>query len=388
MMGKRILVISPVPTHPPISGSRVRIGMMISRMKEMGHSVHFLHIEREPGDCDAMRDAWGEGYHSSAYKRPKKNIIRKIETKLKTLVNSESRYQYNIDEWWDDSANEVIRSLQRQYNFEAVIVEYVFFSYALKCFSSDVLKIIDTHDVFSNRHKLYLEKGVRPQWFSTSEKEEKRAIERADLIFSIQDEERDFFMKLTRKPVITIGHFVQLKSPLKNKMSHKILYVASKNPINLQSIEWFISEVFEKVRLIVPDSELIIAGNICETLPDVDGITKLGIVDHLESAYEIADVVVNPMLYGSGLKIKNVEALGFSKPLVTTPAGSDGMVNVSGYAFLVAEDPEEFAKHVIKVLTDGSLNSALAQRAYEFAIKWNEEISSRLDEALLISPAI
>ena len=259
-MSKRILVISPTPTHPAISGSRVRIGMMISRMKAMGHCVHFLHIEREPGSRDEMKDFWGEDYHSCAYER-KKSLLQRIILKLKVLINSESRYQFKIDDWWDSSANEVIESLQRKYNFDVVIVEYVFFSNALKSFPSNVLKIIDTHDIFSNRHKIYLEKGFAPRWFSTTTKEEKKALNRADLVFAIQDEEREFFVKLSHKPVITIGHFVQLKPPQYKNNTRKILYVASKNPINVQSIEWFVSEIYEGIRSAVPDSELFIVGN-------------------------------------------------------------------------------------------------------------------------------
>lgn len=385
-MSKRILVISPTPTHPAISGSRARIGMMISKMKAMAHCVHFLHIEREPGDQKQMKNVWGETYHTAAYQRPPKSIIQKIIKKIKVLINSEYRYQSNIDDWWDNSANEVIDSLQREYNFDVVMVEYVFFSKALECFPSSVLKIIDTHDIFSDRHKLYLNKGVKPQWFSTTRKEEKKALDRADLIIAIQDRERNFFTKLTDKPVMTVGHFVQLKPPGNSNLSHKILYVAAKNPINVQSIEWFISEVLTRIRSTVSNSELVIVGNICEIIPDADGVNKLGLVDNLESAYEIAGVVVNPMLYGTGLKIKNVEALGYSKPLVTSPVGADGLEDISGYAFLVAEEPEEFSAHVVKLLTDQELNKTLAQRAYESACNWNKDISAQLDQALRTLP--
>ena len=385
-MSKRILVISPTPTHPSISGSRVRICMMISRMKALGHCVHFLHIEREPGDQVQMKNAWGKNYHKLSYQLPKKSLFQRIRKKLKVLVNSESRYVFDIDDWWDDATNGSIESMSKQYHFDVVIVEYVFFSKALKCFPQGVLKVIDTHDIFSDRHQIYLNKGVTPQWFSTTKKGEKKALDRADLIIAIQDEEGDIFKQLTSKPVKTIGHFVKLKPPGDYILSRKILYVASKNPINVQSIEWFISEIFKKIRRAVPDSELIMAGNICEIIPDVDGLTKLGLVDNLESVYESAGVVVNPMLYGTGLKIKNVEALGYSKPLVTSPVGADGLEDMSGYAFLVAKSPEEFAAHVVKLLTDEELNKTFARHAYESACKWNEDISAQLDQALRTVP--
>ena len=44
---KKILVISPTPTHPQNAGNRIRIYNLVSNLKELGHDVHFLYEGRE-----------------------------------------------------------------------------------------------------------------------------------------------------------------------------------------------------------------------------------------------------------------------------------------------------------------------------------------------------
>ena len=68
--------------------------------------------------------------------------------------------------------------------------------------------MLDTHDVMTNRHRLFLESGKKPSWYSTSAAQEQKALNRADHIFAIQSNEKDHFSKLTSKPITTIGHMV------------------------------------------------------------------------------------------------------------------------------------------------------------------------------------
>ena len=51
----------------------------------------------------------------------------------------------------------------------------------------------------------------------------------------------------------------------------------------------------------------------------------LGRVDDLAELYRSARVVINPVLAGTGLKIKTVEALSRLRPIVTWPTGVEGL---------------------------------------------------------------
>ena len=59
---RRILMISPVPTHPADAGNRARVLSLSTILREIGHDVYFMHVEQEAGDAQAMRTNWGDRY--------------------------------------------------------------------------------------------------------------------------------------------------------------------------------------------------------------------------------------------------------------------------------------------------------------------------------------
>lgn len=392
-MSNKILIISPTPSHPQNAGNRARIYNLLLNLREAGYDVYFVHIEETPGDKASMQDCWGDRFFAvpyvkpeTAYRKPSKHIAVKIITKLKALLGSDPRYTYSIDDWYDDRIQDSIAELSKQINPDVVIAEYVFFSKVLESFNANVLKVIDTHDAFTNRYKLYLRNQQTPRWFSTTQKEEKKGLRRADVVVAIQDKEAKFFATLIQphQRVITVGHFVTSHSlPLSTESgNHSILYIGSRNPINVDGVNWFIQKILPKVRARIMNAKLILAGEICDVVEDFEHGIKLGRVESLEDAYALATIVINPVRFGTGLKIKSIEALGYSKPLVTTPVGAEGLETGIDKAFVVANTSEEFARSIIQLCSDSARYQDLAHNAYAFAKAWNQDCLSALTRVL------
>lgn len=131
-----------------------------------------------------------------------------------------------------------------------------------------------------------------------------------------------------------------------------------------------------------PEVGVTIAGGVCEKLTAVPGIRLLGQVENLAPVYRSATVVVNPVLFGTGLKIKTIEALGFGKALVTTKAGAEGMDDLAGKAFLVAGSDASFSDAVVSLLLDRGARLDLAESAYACAVAWNRGCMDELVSAL------
>ncbi|MCC6301290.1 MAG: glycosyltransferase [Gammaproteobacteria bacterium] len=358
----------------------------MTSMLSLGHEVHFLHIEKEAGDRGAMRACWGDRYHPVPY-RPPANLPARARRKICKWLGSEGQYRYGIDEWYDPSANGFIRALAARVGFDAVIVEYVFFSRALDCFGGAVLKLLDTHDVFTDRHRRYLAEGKRPLWFSASGREEARGLGRADVVIAIQDNEARYFRGITRRRVITVGHVVPLDETRGNGAEAPgMLYVGSGNEINVHAANYFIDGILPEVRKHIPSAILTVAGGVCDRLTDTPGVRLLGQVEDLAPLYRAAAIVVNPILFGTGLKIKTVEALGFGRPLVTTPAGAEGLEGMAGKAFVMAGTESAFSSAVVTLLSDLQARRTLAANARECAADWNRRCLSEL-AAVLNTPS-
>lgn len=382
-MAKRILLISPTPTHPTNAGNRIRIVRLVEALHELGHEVHVLVAPREQNDPAAMAAWLGERLHLISYRRPARveALIPKLIRWGRQSVDPDARYTWGIDDWYDPGLDVEIDRLHLSHRFDAVIVEYVFFSRALERFGSEVLKVVDTHDRFSLRHRLYLEIGLPPQFFSCTEEEEARGLNRADLVLAIQDTERAFFSRICHKEVITVGHFVTVEpqfEPDRLQDGFNILFVGSANPINLDGIRAFVAQVWPLLRQRIPSAQLLLAGGVCNAEAGGDSIVRLGFVDDVRSAYRQAHVVINPVRQGTGLNIKSIEALGYGMPLVSSSAGARGLESAHGRALLIADTPGEVVAAMERIRSEGDMRRNLSAQALAFAATWNTNALGRL----------
>lgn len=381
---KRILLISPIPTHPQIAGNRTRIQRLLSSVREMGHEVHFLCVNTEPwkADEEAMMRWWGEHFHLVKYRHPPRTLKR-YARRLRFLFEPGFLEILPVDYRYDDALDTILAELTRTVTFDVVIVEYIFWSKALECFDGRVLKIIDTHDVFTHRHLLFKQARQPYGWYCTTEREETKALNRADVIIAIQDREREYFSRLTTKKVITVRHLAPLQPlPSSEGMGARLLFIGSDAGTNIHGIRTFIAETFPRIRQMLPQASLHIAGQICDKIDDADGCIKLGVVDDLTSLYKNIDIVVNPIQFSTGLCIKTIEALGYGRPVVTTAAGARGLEEGAGQAFLVADSPADFANAVVRVAQGPALVRSLVHAAFRFVERWNAESLRELTDVI------
>lgn len=306
-----ILIVSPIASHPPISGARNRINKLVSYLKELGHKITFLHYNMEYVGKKAeseMRRAWD----------------RYIQVPKTKDFQKSCGHVYGIDDWYEDPITNIILHEYKNNSFDVVITNYVFMTKFFEKLPKEILKIVDTHDILSDRLELYRQNSIEPGFYYTTIEEEKVGLDRADIVFAIQDIEAEYFQQCTKARVITINH-LEDKRFLNKKYNtvKKIGYIGANNKFNIKSIEEFIKE-FQKYKNL--NVELYIAGNICNALKVNDPRIKLlGFAASLSQFYEKMDLIINPTIIGTGLKIKSIEALSFGVPVISTKIGFEGI---------------------------------------------------------------
>ena len=193
---------------------------------------------------------------------------------------------------------------------------------------------------------------------------ETKYLRDADVIVAIRADDAQTFSELLpdKKAVVAYPALEPCPSsrvPLPNRC----LFVAAENEANREGILWFLAEVWPKVRAANPATQLHICGTICKTLTaEHPGVVLRGFVDSLEAVYEEASVVIVPLLRGSGVKIKLMEAIAHGKACVSTPIGSEGVPALDS-CVAIAGTAEAFAKHVIDLLTDDTARRSLEEQA-------------------------
>jgi glycosyltransferase involved in cell wall biosynthesis len=402
-MMKKILIISPTPTHPQNAGNRSRIFNVADLLRKSGYDVHFLMTSfdfPDSPDLEAMSAYWKDALHlfkPEMYIQPVSglNNLAKKAIKVTNMLKRKFRrlyyrlhysgdafkYNYFIDDYYNPYLQNYVKDLQRIYQFNIVLIEYVHLSKAFLAFDHNVLKLLDTHDILSNRYKIYLEKGLKPEWLSFFSEEESIGFNRADIVIAIQEEEKNVIRRLTNKEVVMLGHTVQILPEICNRsFNNRLVFVASHNSINMNSINDFIDRILPKIQKSCPDLRLILAGSIIrvkDKIRKAAGVEFLGEVADISIAYESADIVINPLRFGTGLKIKSIEALSFGKPMVSFKAGMAGLNYKAADQFcMVCETEDEFIQSLLTLINDESLRNRLKENALKFIESYNQQATA------------
>jgi glycosyltransferase involved in cell wall biosynthesis len=90
-------------------------------------------------------------------------------------------------------------------------------------------------------------------------------------------------------------------------------------------------------------------------------VTIVGPVDDLRPHLAAASAVVVPLRLGSGTRLKILEAWAMARPVVSTTLGAEGLDAVPGRHLLVADDPADFARSVLRILGEPGLGDELGR---------------------------
>jgi sugar transferase (PEP-CTERM/EpsH1 system associated) len=117
---------------------------------------------------------------------------------------------------------------------------------------------------------------------------------------------------------------------------------------------WFVQECLPLIRAAVPSISALICGRNpsrrVRALGRHGGVDVLGDVASMPDALNRASVAVAPMLTGSGMQNKILEAMACELPVVTTSLGRGDIGAGVGDGLLVSDSAERFASTVVDLI--------------------------------------
>ncbi len=279
-------------------------------------------------------------------------------------------------------------TLKLKRSFESILkantYDYVIISYVVcadlvsnKKLLNNAKTIIDTHDFTTAQFK-----GKRKFNLGSTFEDEVKRLNLFDEVWAISPEEQYVFNQFCKSPVRLISIMMDVPAfitkPL-NDRKYDIIYIASDNHHNIRAASWF----FENVYALIPGVSICVIGKINEHIHGEYKIERIPFAQHLEPYYSNSKIAICPMLSGTGIKIKVVEALSFDLPVVCNLRGTDGLPNKINNGCMVSDDPIEFAQNITSLLTDPTLyqqQSGYAKEMFNDSFKTNV-VFERLDEA-------
>jgi glycosyltransferase involved in cell wall biosynthesis len=143
-------------------------------------------------------------------------------------------------------------------------------------------------------------------------------------------------------------------------------------PPNVDAARYLVTEVAPRLRAREPGAVIRLVGKAdgrVRVLHDPPRVLVTGWADDITEELARADVIVVPVRYSSGTRIKILEAFAHRIPVVSTGAGVAGLEATADRHLLVADAPDAFAAACHRALADDGLRAALTDAAQAFFLE-------------------
>jgi len=162
-----------------------------------------------------------------------------------------------------------------------------------------------------------------------------------------------------------------------------MLFVGSfRHDPNRAALDWFVHRVPPLIVAREPRARLVIVGSDpppAHTYADYAANLEMpGAVSDIRSPLGRFAVFVCPVLSGSGVRVKLLEAFAAGIPVVSTAVGAEGLADEDGRFCALADSPEAFAARVIEMFADPPAAAAMAARGRaEVEANWAMDVLTR-----------
>lgn len=144
---------------------------------------------------------------------------------------------------------------------------------------------------------------------------------------------------------------------------------------NYKAIQWFLSDIYPKIKEKVKEINLTITGDhMGLPIPLAEDVTLTGSIPDIHNRIARARISIVPLLEGGGTRLKILEAMALNTPVVSTSKGAEGLEVENGKHLLIADTPEDFTEAVIRLLSEDKLRRTLTRQARSLVEeKYNSE---------------
>ncbi len=195
-----------------------------------------------------------------------------------------------------------------------------------------------------------------------------------DSVILVSEIEKEYFNQVlgeNRSYTVTMGCDYKFfsESVSVEKVNNTLSFVGNFEwPANIDSLEYIVNQVMP---LIKSEVTLFVVGKcpdkIMEKYSENKNIKFTGRVKDLREYVTSTKIFLAPILYGSGIKTKIVEAMAMGMPVVTNSIGAEGLNVQDGIELFVIDSPVKMAEKVDELLNNESELKRIGEKAQKHA---------------------
>ncbi len=313
------------------------------------------------------------------------------------LVTSDS---YNISRFFSSDFNKRLIELLNETNFDVIHLESLFLTPyidTIKKYSQSKI-VLRSHNLehliwerLANLEKNKAKKIYLKHLSKKLKTYELNVLNDVDAIASISSEDHKRYTKLGCEiPLVTIpfGVDIGLYEPLYYQTKNQplnLFHLGSMDWMpNVEAVNWFLDDVMPKINHL-PLMFNIAGKNMPNYLLDLK-INHFFAEQEVNSAVDYMskqDVMVVPLMSGSGMRVKIIEAMALGKTVISTSIGLEGINAVDGKEVLVANSSDEFTQKITFLFNHPSQIKIIGENARKFVEK-NHSNSKIIKELIML----
>ena len=368
-----VLILSHKPPFPIIDGGCYAMTQFlknISSIETIEQIEYFsIHTHKHPFITEDFPEIKNVNFSSSF-----------VDTKIyfiDALISIIKKKSYNISRFYSKSVKRELEQLCKKMNFDIVIFEGLFTT----IYQKDI-------QGFSNAKFGYRAHNIENKIWQQLAKKERNSIKKfflkllaknlktkeLELINSV-----DFILPLSSKDKVDIKNINKNPSfhiPVsidnqKQKIDFSMVslcFIGSFNWMpNREGIVWFIKNIFPRIKENYSEININIAGIESEKiieLKGIDGVNVKGFVKNSSDFLLENGIFIAPLISGSGVKIKVLEALSLGMPCVLTEIAAEGLdlpntINIS-------KTEDDFTNNLFQLINNESDRKQRGADSYSF----------------------
>lgn len=377
-MSKKVLFLSPQLPYPPFSGGVIKswkLSEFLSNEYEV-IAAYFLKNEDAENEVEFLSKVNLAGHYSE-----KIDVPRTLGTFIKSNLKG---IPLNLYRTLSDKFKRETERLSK--DCDVIFVDhYEVFQYVPNDFKGRV--ILHQHnceyimwDRFAAVEKNFFKKIALRNQAWRIKNYERKICNQSDVVLAAPNdiEELKLIGANDTKYLETyhLGDEALLADPPLNYSDSEeaLLFVGTLTwEANVDGLLWFLQEGWEELKKLHPNLKFYIVGknpdpriiNLVEEIGK--DIILTGFVEDLEPYFKKSRVFVSPLRFGSGIKVKVMNAMYRGIPTATTSVGAEGMAIENGKHLMVEDNMKDYVKSISLLLSDQSKWKVLSSRSRALA---------------------
>lgn len=377
----RILQITKKFPWPVKDGEVVAIFNLTKGFSQLGHQVTVLALNTNKHYFD-LKKLPKEAAQYAEFKAVDINTDIKP---LKAFANLFTTKSYNVERFYSPQFEKAIADTLTAGAYDVVILENI---YAMRYI--DVIRkhtkakvVLRPHNVeyviwerlYQNEtnllRKFYL--GLLARRLKCFELQN---LNKADILLPLSDVDLQWFRQngctLPAKTFLIGYDYEKLPEINPQTEENAVAFIGSMDWMpNYEGIDWFLNEVWGKVKQLHPQAKFYLAGRNFPAEMEhlsIPGVWVMGEVDDAKAYMLSKAISIAPLLAGSGTRVKIIESMALGRAVIATTIGAEGIEYNQGNNIIIADYAASFAEAIVDVLTKPNLRLHLGQNAQQLVL--------------------